>query len=65
MAMPTIRVALRWRDGRITETNVNPDDVLNIERSGVDGVMREFAATDTQDDEGREIYAEVVRPDEK
>ena len=61
--MVTIEVILMWHDGRISRTNVAIDELANINRVGADGVEREFEPTGTINDEGVELYREVIAGD--
>jgi hypothetical protein len=61
--MATIEVILMWQDGRISRTNVAIDETANISRVGADGVEREFEPTGTINDEGVELYREVIAGD--
>ena len=61
--MATIEVILMWQDGRISRTNVAIDELANINRVGADGVEREFEPTGTINDEGVELYREVIAGD--
>ena len=61
--MVTIEVILMWQDGRISRTKVAIDELANIKRVGADGVEREFEPTGTINDEGVELYREVIAGD--
>ena len=63
--MATIEVILMWQDGRISRTNVATGETANINRVGADGVEREFEPTGTINDEGVELYREVIAGDMK
>ena len=61
--MTTIEIVLMWQDGRISRTNVEIDATGNIIRVGADGVEREFEPTGTINDEGVELYRELIAGD--
>ena len=61
--MTTVEIVLLWQDGRISRTNVDIDATGNIIRVGADGVEREFEPTGTINDEGVELYRELIAGD--
>lgn len=61
--MATIEVILMWQDGRISRTNAATGETAHIKRVGADGVEREFEPTGTINDEGVELYREVIADD--
>ena len=61
--MSTIEIVLMWQDGRISRTNVEIDATGNIIRVDADGVEREFEPTGTINDEGVELYRELIARD--